>query len=562
MNLRLLLHGVLCAFGLITLLTSENCFAQARYRDSYIPGEMIVSISPGKTISQFHGRHGTRTKDQLPGTTRYRVIIPAGRSVEEMVSGASSDSDVMWAKPNFVHQQPEVRQGSMAFIDQGSMAFIDGQMPTRFFGQMQLDRLRIQEAQKISRGGGVRVAVIDTGIDFSHPLFAGRRLNQGYDFVDDDPTPTDELGGNGSGHGTFVAGLIVLSAPDVNIMPLRAFSADGRGTSYDIARAIRYAADNGADVINMSFGLRDEDELIRDAMYYAWQRKVFMVASAGNSSEEDVNFPASDDMALAVTSTNGSNDFKAPFANFGKSVDVAAPGTGLYSAFPGNRWANWDGTSFSTALVSGEAALLLASNPLLKPGSLRTKIMGNGVPIDSLNRQFSDKLGTVRIDFKAAVEALSSYEVSCAYDNKKKMMYFSGGPNGGDAIEDLNTPGEDFACEINAGTDSWWQLDFNDPKSARIFPSKASLEINFRPESGWQGTFTLQLLSGSKIIASIEAPMDNRFDIGRGRARSFRWDLSAFIRTGADVANARVRLINQNMTGKRIWVSRATLSAK
>jgi hypothetical protein len=566
MNLRLLMRGVLCAFGIVALLTSPLCFAQAKYKDPYVAGEMIVSLVPGKAISQFHGRHGTRTKDQLPGTTRYRVAVPPGKSVDEMVKGASSDSDVIWAKPNFVHQTPEVRQGSMAFIDQGSMAFIDGQSPWQFFGQAQMDRIRIKEAQRISRGAGVRVAVIDTGIDYSHPLFAGRIHKSGYDFVDNDANPTDELGGNGTGHGTFVAGLIVLAAPDVTIIPLRAFSTDGRGTSYDIARAIRYAVDSGADVINMSFGLRDQDELIRDAMYYAWKRKIFMVASAGNSGEEAVNFPASDDMALAVTSTNGSNDSKAIFANYGSSVDVSAPGTELYSAFPGNRWATWGGTSFSTALVAGEAALLLAKNCTLKFSFLRTKIMGNGVPINEFNPQYVNKLGTVRIDFLAAVEAAFSYEVSGAYDNERKIMYAPDGPYGSEAIEDLNTPGEDYVCEISAGIDSWWQLNFNDPRSVRLDPSRASLKISYRPESGWHGVFTLQYLSGSDLLASVNVPVDNRYDGGRGRGRGrrgdFRWDLSGLIRTRADIANARVRLINQNTTGKRIWISLAALDTK
>ncbi len=564
MKIRRTVYTLFCGIGIPLLLTASLCFGQIRYRDAYVPGEMIVSLKAGRSVAQFHARHGTWTIDQLAGTNKYRVGIPGGLSVEQEVMSVSSDPDLLWAKPNFLHQGPEIRQGSQAFIDQGSQAFIDGRSPANFYGQAQLQRVRLNEAHQLSLGTGIRVAVIDTGIDFSHPLFAGRILGTGYDFVDNDVNPADQAGGTGTGHGTFVAGLVLLSAPGAAVLPVRAFAADGRGTSFNIARAIQYAADQGVHIINMSFGLREEDEMIRDAMYYARQRNVFMVASAGNAAEEAVNFPATDDMSLAVTSTNGTNDFKALFANYGLSVDAAAPGTGLYSAYPGNRWAWWDGTSFSTALISGEAALLLAPNPHLDRSVLRAKITGYGAPLDELNNNYANKMGTVRVDFRSALEALSLFEVSSVYDNKNQKTYLPGGKDGDEPKADLNTIAEEFKFEIEAGPAYWWQMDFNDPDAHAASPARAHLDIHYRSEEGWQGNFVLECYTGTTLVSSTNVPVDSRLDaaMGKGRKGVFRWNLTGVIRSRAELAGVKIRLVNQSANGRKLWVTFANIYAK
>jgi len=244
--------------------------------------------------------------------------------------------------------------------------------------------------------------VIDTGIDPQHPLFAGRIAWPVYDFVDGDGDPTDVGPGVGYGHGTFVAGLIVLAAPRATIMPLRAFGADGYGTSFNIAKAIRFAADNGARVINMSFGMTEEDSLVKDAIVYAGQ-KSYMVAAAGNDNDNFIHFPASlAARTLSVTST-ATGDIKAPFSNFASEMNVSAPGVSVYSAYPGKAWAYWSGTSFSTALVSGEAALLIALKPESTRTDLNTVIKTSGTNIDPLNPDYAKQLGKVRVDYQAAI---------------------------------------------------------------------------------------------------------------------------------------------------------------
>jgi subtilisin family serine protease len=554
-----------CAFALFTILIAPPFSVRGDDNmDDFRPGELLVTLRPGANINQFNARNGTSTLEVLTGTNSYRLGIPSGETVEGKLGQIASDPDLLSAQPNFEHRSPEVRQGSMAFLDQGSMAFLDGQSPANFYGQAPALRVRVNEAHALSRGAGVKVAVIDTGIDFYHPLLSGRITGPYYDFAANDSNPTDELTGPGGGHGTFVAGLIALSAPDARVMPLRAFGGDGRGTSFNIAKAIRHAANNGAHVINMSFGLLDEDELIEDAMEYARTRNVFMVASAGNANLEQVNYPAASDLAMAVTSTNAWNDAKAPFANYGISVDVAAPGVSVYSAFPGNRWAWWDGTSFSTALVSGEAALLLAPNLALDRNVLRAKIAGYGVPLDPINSNYAEKLGSVRVDFRAALEALSLLEATGVYDNKNGKAYQPGSPDGDEPKRDLNTTAEEFKCEIESGSNFWWQADYADPTSNAPNPSSVFVNINYRSEAGWAGTFTVQYYNGTTLLASANLPVNSSQDpgTGKGQLATVNWNLSGIVATRAAVAGGKVRFINQSYNGKKVWVTFSNLDAR
>lgn len=406
LNLRMRILGWAClfAFTLGTMFTPPpRSMAAIAAGDSPCPGEINVCLKPGKDVNRINARYGTIVKGHIAGSYDYLLGLPPGADEEECLRRISGDGDLEFAELNYNFQLPEARQVSQAFIDQVSQAFIDGQSPVSFYGQPSLANLNLAGAHLFSRGVGVRVAVLDTGLDFSHPLFAGRIAGPVYDFVSNDLSPDDEPNGRGSGHGTFVAGLITLTAPQATLLPLRVFDRDGRGTSYNIARAIRFAADHGAKVINMSFGLVRSDKLIQEAMDYAYRRLVYFVGSAGNENRDGIQFPAdTSNRVISVTSTTA-NDIKAPFANFNKNMDVAAPGVSLYSAYPGRRWAWWSGTSFSTALVSGEAAILLAIDPRLKPSDLKKAIRDSGVNIDSLNRDYKSKLGR-RIDFREAVD--------------------------------------------------------------------------------------------------------------------------------------------------------------
>jgi subtilisin family serine protease len=163
------------------------------------------------------------------------------------------------------------------------------------------------------------------------------------------------------GHGTMVAGLIHLVAPTAQIMPLKAFNADGTADISNIVRAIYYAADNGAKVINMSFELPQMSDALLKAINYASRKGVICVASAGNDSQTALVYPAAYGNVIGVGSVNQQNQLSS-FSNYGPDiVSVAAPGEALITTYPGNHYAAAWGTSFSSALVAGAAADLLSA---------------------------------------------------------------------------------------------------------------------------------------------------------------------------------------------------------
>jgi len=189
------------------------------------------------------------------------------------------------------------------------------------------------------------------------------------------------LGSVGYGHGTFVSSLILDAAPGATILPVRVLGTDGRGLSSDIAFGIEWAADQGADVMNLSFGTLGGNPTIAAAVRYALARGVTVVASTGNDGNGTViDFPAALSGVVAVTAL-GTTGLRAPFANAGTATSIAAPGVDLVGAFPGGRYAKWSGTSFAAALASGGAALVLERTPAASPARVLNTLVRRARPL-------------------------------------------------------------------------------------------------------------------------------------------------------------------------------------
>lgn len=201
------------------------------------------------------------------------------------------------------------------------------------------------------------VAVVDSGVDSSHPMLSGRMLS-GYDFVQGDRTPQDE-----KGHGTHVAGTIVDCTPGLNvmIMPVRVLNAEGRGSDSVVANGIRYAAANGARVINLSLG-GNHSNYLDEYIKYALGRGAIVVVAAGNESANTARFCPAHIAGCITVSAVDSNKQKAKFSNYGSAVDVAAPGVNIKSSVPGGKYESWNGTSMAAPHVSAAAAMLLLDN--------------------------------------------------------------------------------------------------------------------------------------------------------------------------------------------------------
>jgi thermitase len=200
-------------------------------------------------------------------------------------------------------------------------------------------------------------------------------------------------------HGTLCAGIIAVVAPDSMIMPLRVFDDTGSADLFTISKAIRYAAQQGAQVINMSFGTLQNSQAIKNSIDFALSRNVVLVASAGNNNTSAPQYPAAYDGVITTAATD-LIDRKASFSNYGNYVDVDAPGVNIFSSYPGGSYSVVSGTSFSAPMIAGTAALIRS----LPSTGVAGKISAGAINIDSKNPNYAHQLGSGRIDVFQAVK--------------------------------------------------------------------------------------------------------------------------------------------------------------
>jgi len=196
----------------------------------------------------------------------------------------------------------------------------------------------------------------------------------------------------------MVAGLIHLVAPKSRILPLKAFTADGTANTSDIVRAIYYAVDHGAKVINMSFSIDTPSDELKKAIGYAAMNNVVCVAAAGNSGSSAVVYPAAYSSVIGVGSTT-TTDVRSAFSNFNTpSAKTAAPGEALITTYPGNLYAGVWGTSFSAALVTGAVAILADVKPGIPPGKIADAL--------EHGKEIHQGMGEARLDVLSSVSSL------------------------------------------------------------------------------------------------------------------------------------------------------------
>ena len=258
--------------------------------------------------------------------------------------------------------------------------------------QWGLSTVHAYQAWDITRGAGsVVVAVLDTGIDWRHPDLAPNMWNDslgnhGYNYVDnnrnvlDDNTNSYDEAGNWipdtyTYHGTHVAGVVgavtdnglgIAGMAQVKLMAVKVMNDSGEGTDTYVASGIRWAVENGADVITMSLGVDGMSSALSSAVNYASNNGVVMVAASGNSGSSVVSYPAAYPKVIAVGAVDNSAR-KASFSNYGDGLDVMAPGVQIYSTQAGATYQYLSGTSTAAPFVAGVAALMLTVNPSLTP---------------------------------------------------------------------------------------------------------------------------------------------------------------------------------------------------
>ena len=376
--------------------------------------------APSSQIGNIAARHNLTLIRSLEGSAGnlHLVAAPAGADVQRTMQGLQADASVQGVEPDFPVSLPETSPGApLRQMGLPDPAPVSDHTLVQYYGTSAWDAyvnqpaafvIKVDQAHVFANGSGAVVAFLDTGVDIGQPVLANslvagwdftRNIANGSEMADVDQS-TDSILDQSTdsildqkaalvlnqsttaildqstdsildqdrsrlpsafGHGTMVAGLIHLVAPAAKLMPVKVFSGAGTSTLSNVVSGIHWAVDHGADVINMSFSSTQSSPELHAAIAYANSKGVICVASAGNDGEQNPPvFPAGyHSQIIAVASTNN-QDIRSTFSNYGNAlVDVAAPGEGIVTLYPGNNYAEGWGTSFSAPLVAGGAALLV-----------------------------------------------------------------------------------------------------------------------------------------------------------------------------------------------------------
>ena len=315
------------------------------------PGELLIKLKAGVNADEVFKAHGAIVVKEMP-QIKVKLIKVPDHALETVKEALGKNPNIEFVEYNFMAKEHIV--------------------PNDPYYQYQwfLPNISAEEGWNISTGSEeVIIAILDSGIAHEHPDLVDK-IVPGWNFLENNDNTNDV-----KGHGTAVAGSAAASTNNVigiagtswesMIMPLLVANSDGWTFYDDAAEAVIYATDNGAKIINMSFGGAGSSYTLQNAIDYAWERGVVIVASAGNDLNDTLNYPASCNNVISVSATNSINEL-AFFSSYGTAIDVTAPGQAIYttSLYSGN-YGSVDGTSFSSPIVAGLAGLIWAITPNL-----------------------------------------------------------------------------------------------------------------------------------------------------------------------------------------------------
>ena len=398
--------------------------------------------------------------------------------------------------------------------------------------------INADDAWNITTGSAsVTIAIIDTGIDESHPDLASK-IVAGYDFIDGDSNPHDT-----NGHGTHVAGItaaignngVGIAGNDWNarIMPMRVLGTEGSGYTSGIVDGVNWAYQHGAKVLNLSLGGPTYNSTFQDAITAAYNAGTIVIAAMGNDGAQVVRYPAAYNNVFAVASTTRT-DTRATYSNYGSHCDIAAPGgqmyslgdsNGIYSTMPtysvylqyqygySLNYTYLQGTSQATPQVAGLAGLMLAANPSLTPAQIQSAIQNTAVDIGSAG--WDQYFGWGRINALAAVQSVAGPTIPAA----PTLSAISNPENDGTYLVDWS--------DVSGATGYTLQVDrnggFGGPSTAYSGPTSQFsvsaqaagvwyyrvLASNSAGSSAWSGTQTVGVLPGAATLNDITNPLNN-----------------------------------------------------
>ncbi|MEE8459211.1 MAG: S8 family serine peptidase [Phycisphaerales bacterium] len=420
----------------MVLVTAVTAHGQIPSADPAVPGRAIIRVLPGVSIEAAIAYVEPLIEAHLSCTDVTFTVIDgalASRRLYLLSFEPTTCSDAVeieldllkddlanttseWGEILYADHDPESNTGSIWFQTISGFEQYSNQYAETMLG--------LGPAQTMSTGQGVVVAVLDTGIDATHPLLADAIAPGGYNFINDSPDTSDPV--DGVGHGTFVASLIHLTAPDATLLPVVVLDSDGFGDLWLLTRGIYHAIDRGVEVINLSLGSTYNSDAVADAIEDARSLGIVVTAAGGNNNvgpDTQPEYPASRSNILGVAAVNSLGFVKADFSNYDPDFFISAPGSfvedagapegfdpalSIYGAVPGGGYAIWQGTSFGTAFVSGAAALVRAQHPEWAADEstwveIETVLEKTAVPIDAKNdKEHAGQLGAGRLDTAAA----------------------------------------------------------------------------------------------------------------------------------------------------------------
>ena len=318
----------------------------------FVAGQILVKPAKGATEVDLHALlsfHGAAEIDSIPALDVRIVRVPA-KALEAVLTALAHNPKIEFAEKDFV-AQANATPNDPSYVNEWHLA-----------------KIQAPSAWDVTTGtASTVIAVLDTGVNFAHPDLRGKML-AGYDFVNIDNDPSDD-----NGHGTGTAGTAAAASNNAigvasvawacPVMPLKVLDASGSGSYSNIAKAINYAADNGARVVNMSFGGTSNSITLQNAVDYAWNKGVVLIAAAGNNGNNTPFYPAACNNVVAVSATN-SSDVITSWSSYGSYVDVSAPGESILTTW-GSDYAYVSGTSFSSPVTAATVALMISIQPKL-----------------------------------------------------------------------------------------------------------------------------------------------------------------------------------------------------
>lgn len=432
----------LLVLALLLFMLPAVSSASTVIMQEYAKDEILVCFRPEAATNRLlqtmtHARTGAAVLREFDGLKGVQLLkIPKGLTVPEAILRYKNDRHILYAEPNHLIQISEVIPNDTYFH------LLWNLRNTGQSGGTAGCDIRAAGAWRYSRGtGGNFIAVIDTGTDINHPDLSAN-LVPGRNITNNNTNVTDE-----NGHGTHITGIIgavgnnSLGTTGVMwkaaIMPVKALNSTGGGTIADVVSAINYAGNNGARIINISWGWLGSPNTtlhntIRDS-------PALVICAAGNKTHNNDSatkfYPAGYNLPniISVAATNR-DDTIAPFSNYGaNSVHIAAPGVSVYSTYPNNTYQYLEGTSAAAAHVSGVAGLLKAINPSLTNAEIKSIILDTADRLPSL----SGKLVTGgRVNAQKALEkALGVKPVTIADVNLSQALRTLTNKNAGDITD-------------------------------------------------------------------------------------------------------------------------------